>query len=219
LVSLEAKVNKLKELINNYSRWSNLSSYINRIELQIESDIGAAIGSTKALLESICKTILDNENVTYDSYDNINKLVKKTIQSLNIENPDKISAFGNALVTSIHSLGELRNLVDDSSHGKSLLDKNRKIDLISASFLISSSETIAYFLIEFYELEHPRINKAEKFIFEEMEDFNNYLDDEHGSVKVAKIPYLTSEILFAIDPTAYNDEYQKYLGAVNGKTN
>lgn len=212
-------MDKLKKLINNYSRWTDLLAYITRIEYQISHDITAAIGSTKSLLESICKTILDHEKEGYDNDDNINKLVKKTIKSLKIENPDLISLFGNGLVSSMQNLGELRNKIDESSHGKSLLDKTQKIDSITASFLINSVETVSCFLIEFYEIEHPRRKGEDEFSFEKLKDFNDYIDNEHGYIKIATIPYPTSEALFAIDITAYRDEYQKYLEVVNEQTN
>lgn len=212
-------MDRIKELINNYARWTNLSKYINRIEYQINDDFTSAIGSTKALLESICKTILDHENTEYDKNDNINKLAKQTINSFKIGNLEQIGLFGNAIVTSIQNIGELRNCIDESSHGKSLLDKNKKIDLITALFLINSAETIACFLIEFYEIEHPRKKGEDEFIFEEMRDFNDYIDNEHGSIEIARIPYATSEALFAIDITAYKDEYRKYLEVVNEQTN
>ena len=210
---------RLKEIVNNYSRWQDLSTHINRIEYQINDDLTSAIGSTKSLLESICKTILDYEQGEYENYDNVNKLVKKTIQILKIENPSQTSAFGNALVTSIQNLGELRNRIDDSSHGKSLLDKNKKIDSIIASFLINSAETIACFLIEFYEIEHPRKKGENEFNFQEMKEFNEYLDDQHGDVKIANLLYPTSEALFAVDTTAYKDEHRKYLEVVNEQAN
>jgi len=215
-------MDRLKEILSNYSRWGDLSSHIGRIEYQINDDPTSAIGSTKSLVESICKTILDYEQGEYDKNDNVNKLVKKTIQILKIENPDLISLFGNGLVSSMHNLGELRNRIDESSHGKSLLDKNKKIDSITTSFLINSAETIACFLIEFYEIEHPR-KKGEKgedeFDFQKMEEFNDYLNDQYGNVTIANIPYTTSEVLFAVDITAYKDEHQKYLEVINEPTN
>jgi len=225
---------KLKEIVNNYSRWIDLSTHINRIEFQINSDLTSAIGSTKSLLESICKTILDHEGREYDKNDNVNKLIKKTIQTLRIENPDQISLFGNSLVTSIQNLGELRNRIDESSHGKSLLDKNKKIDSITASFLINSAETIACFLIEFYEIEHPRKIEKDEFSvealkniydykgkdpYDDIRDFHVYLDNEYGFTEIANIPYATSEALFAVDITAYKDEYRKYREVVNEQDN
>jgi len=227
-------MDRLKEIVNNYSRWIDLSTHITRIEFQINGDLTSAIGSTKSLLESICKTILDHEQAGYDKNDNVNKLVKKTIQTLRIENPDKISLFGNSLVTSIQNLGELRNRIDESSHGKSLLDKNKKFDSITASFLINSAETIACFLIEFYEIEHPRKTEKDEFSIEELKniydykskdpyddikDFHVYLDNEHGFAEIANIPYATSEALFAVDITAYKDEYRKYREVVNEQDN
>ena len=188
-------MDRLKEIANNYSRWKDISTHINRIEYQINDDFTSAIGSTKSLLEAICKTILDHETTEYDKNDNVNKLIKKTIKALRIENHDQISLFGNSLVTSMQNLGEIRNRIDDSSHGKSLLDRNKKIDSITASFLVNSSEMIACFLIEFYEIEHPRKRGENEFEFQEMKEFNDYLDDQHGSVEIAQIPYSTSEAL------------------------
>ena len=227
-------MDRLKEIVNNYSRWRNLSTHITRIEYQINDDLTSAIGSAKSLLESICKTILEHERVEYSKSDSVNNLVQKTITVLKIELPDKISIFGNALVTATQTLGELRSLIDESSHGKSLLDKNKKIDSITASFLITSAETIACFLIEFYEIEHPRKTEKDEFSIEELKniydykgkdpyddikDFHVYLDNEHGFAEIANIPYATSEALFAVDITAYKDEYRKYREVVNEQDN
>lgn len=209
---------KLKELAGKYSKWSGLDTQINRIEYQLESDLAAAIGTAKSLLESVCKTILDLEEEKYTNYDNINKLSKNTIKALGVENPDLVSQFGNAIVTAISNLSEIRNKIDDSSHGKSLVIQQQNINEITASFLIHSTESIACFLISFYENKNS-YNYIDKIKYENLENFNNYLDDEHGDVHIAKVPYLTSEALFAIDRTAYNDEYQKYLGVIDEQAN
>jgi Abortive infection C-terminus len=209
---------RLKELAGKYSKWSGLDTQIKRIEYQLESDLAAAIGTAKSLLESVCKTILDSEKEAYTNYDNINKLSKNTIKALGVENPNSVSQFGNAIVTAIHNLSEIRNKIDDSSHGKSLVTQQQSIDEITASFLIHSTESIACFLISFYETKNLR-NNADEIKYEDFDRFNNYLDDEHGDVYIAKVPYLTSEALFAIDRTAYNDEYQKYLGELDEQAN
>ena len=212
-------MDRLKELINKYGRWIDLSRHINRVEYQIDSDLVASIGSAKSLLESICKTILDYENQNYKETDDIQALITKTIKLLKLENPNPVASLGSSLINAMKAIGELRNKIDESSHGKSLL-KSQKIELITASFLVSSVETVACFLIEFYEIEHPRKKEEEdKFSFEDKKDFNDYIDNEHGYVEIAKIPYSTSEALFAIDITAYQDEYRKYLEVANEQTN
>lgn len=212
-------MDKLKGIINNYSRWRDLSSHLTRIEYQIGNDIPAAIGSTKSLLEAICKTILDYEKIAYQEKDKINTVVTKTIKSLKIENANPIDSLANHLINSINALGILRNKIDESSHGKSLLANKPQIDSITATFLMNSAETIACFLIEFYEIEHPRKKGEDEFDFQKMQEFNDYLDDQHGSVEIANIPYATSEALFAVDITAYKDEYRKYREVVNEQAN
>jgi Abortive infection C-terminus len=211
-------MDKLKEIAKKYSKWSGLEAHINRIEYQIESDLVAAIGSAKSLLESVCKTILDSENESYVNGDNINKISRKTVTALGVYNPGSVSQFGTAIISAMSGLAEIRNKIDDSSHGKSLMSQQQGIDIITASFLIHSTESLACFLINFYEAKNLT-NHEEKNEDEYLEKFNNYLNDEYGSVDIAKIPYSTSEALFAVDRTAYNDEYQKYLGVLNEQAN
>jgi hypothetical protein len=208
---------RLKELAEKYSKWSNLKIQIARIELQIDNDWNAAIGSSKSLLESICKTILDSEGEKYTDKDNINRLAKKTIRSLGINDPKSIE-FGNAIITAIRGLSSIRNNMDDSSHGKSLILGQQNIDEITASFLIHSTEAISCFLIDFYEANKSYSSKKE-VKYEELEEFNNYLNNEYGCVDIARISCSTSEALFAVDKAAYDYEYRSYLEVVNEQIN
>lgn len=92
--------------------------------INIASNI--AIGKAKELLESCCKTILDKYNETYTNNDNINQLMKKTCDVLNL-NATKLSKdikgreisakiLGN-LSNITQGMAELRNIYGDG-HGK-----------------------------------------------------------------------------------------------------
>jgi len=191
-----------------------------------------AIGASKSLLETICKTILDYEGEPYGATDNINKLAKKTMKKLELEQPDGMSKFSNSLVSSMQFLGELRNALDSQSHGRSLNVSSPKIDPISAHFLVQSTELIACFLINFYEQKRPlsiSISLEEKDIdvsaeftnfeeFEKLQEFNEYLDSAFGDIQVFGIPYPTSKVLFLIDRDAYKNAYSDYLELSNEKT-
>lgn len=43
------------------------------------------------------------------------------------------------------------------------------------------------------------------------EDFNYYFDDIHGDVVLAGISFSASDILFNMDPIAYNEEFMSFL--------
>lgn len=213
------KLTRLRELAEKYSRWHSLDLFINRIELVYTSDIDSAISNTSSLIETILKTILcervEKYNVDPSKLKSIkmNPLASETLKSINLVRCEENSRFISGMVTSLQNLGEIRNSL---SHGKVLhVHKNERTEEIAAYFLINSVETIACFLIEFYEIEFPLKGKGKVNQYEDYEDFNNWLDDEHGTVIVAGVPISTSVALFG-DLIAYLDKYQEYL-AKNGK--
>lgn len=209
------KLTRLRELVGKYSRWHRLEGYINRIELAYMSDLDNAISNANSLVESILKTILCERVEKYKNNPedlksiNMNPLATQTLRSMNLVRSAQNSKVISGMVTSIQNLGEIRNSL---SHGKNLPSyEDETTEKITAYFLINSVETIACFLIEFYEVEFPLKSNAKTDKYEDYEDFNNWLDDEHGIVMIAGIPIPTSYALFGGDPIAYKDKHQQYL--------
>lgn len=85
------------------------------------TDAEGAITSARTLLESVCKHILDEENIVYDEKDDLPKLYRKTAEKLNIA-PSQHTAevFKQILggcTAVVEGLGTLRNRLSDA-HGK-----------------------------------------------------------------------------------------------------
>ncbi|MBT3178381.1 MAG: abortive infection family protein [Desulfobacula sp.] len=207
---------KLKQTISAYDAWEGLIIYINRIETFLETDFITAVENGKALIESICKTILSNTFEPYGETDSVNKLVSITLKRLGIFAENQISKFGSGMVTAMQNLGELRNNHGDTSHGKSIDElKNNRLEKLSAAFLVNSIEVMAVFLIEYYEIEFPNKEKETEEVVD-YSDFNDFLDEEYGDVLVIGIPYPTSDVLLSVDRTAYGVKFQEYLGDLDG---
>ena len=95
-----------------------LLKQIERIEIQIEADPRLAIGTSKELIETVCKTILTDRGIEFDRKWELMELVKRTREELKLvpDNvPDSAKAadtirrlLGN-LATITQSLAELRN--------------------------------------------------------------------------------------------------------------
>ena len=95
-----------------------IREHLRRIERGIQDDAGAAIGSSKELLETVCKLILDAEGVAYPRGDDLPQLYRKVAEQLKL-NAEAIpeSSKGSeasqralrSLVTCVQSLAELRN--------------------------------------------------------------------------------------------------------------
>jgi len=97
-----------------------LRDHLRRVDRDLKNDPPAAIGSSKELVESVCKTILDDYEQPYKRGDDLMDLYKKVQAVLGL-NADAVkdSKRGSeasvkalqALVTTIQALAELRNAI------------------------------------------------------------------------------------------------------------
>jgi len=115
-----------------------------------ESDPEGAITSSRTLLESVCKTILDERHVTYSDRDDLPKLYGLVSAELNLA-PDKHSEeiFKTILGgcrSVVVGLGSLRNKLSDA-HGKGSVNKTRP-SARHAALAVNLSGSMAMFLLE-----------------------------------------------------------------------
>jgi hypothetical protein len=127
--------------------------HLRRIDAGLSSDPAAAIASSKELVESVCKVILDDYDIEYDRKDDLLDLYKATAKALklNVESvPD--SAKGSqaaqralrALATTVQSLAELRNELG-LGHGR-----NRASAAVTrhARLTFTAASAVAEFLLD-----------------------------------------------------------------------
>jgi hypothetical protein len=85
------------------------------------TDAEGAITSARTLLESVCKHILDNEQIAYDDKDDLPKLYRKTAAKLNIapsqHTEEVFKQILGGCTAVVEGLGTLRNRLSDA-HGK-----------------------------------------------------------------------------------------------------
>lgn len=131
---------------------------VNRIETAISSDPDLAIGTSKELIETCCKTILQECDVTFDENWEITKLVKITFKQLKLT-PDDIPDSAKAsetirrllsnLASVAQGLAELRNFYG-TGHGKSA--KTKGLSSRHAKLAAGAATTLAIFLFETDEI-------------------------------------------------------------------
>lgn len=127
---------------------------IARIESSIESDPDLAIGSAKELVETCCKTILDDRGQTPPSSVDLPKLVKLVMKELKLL-PDDIpdTAKGaetiRRLLSNLSSvaqgLAEIRNLYG-TGHGK--YGRTSSVKPRHAKLVVGAATTLVVFLYE-----------------------------------------------------------------------
>jgi hypothetical protein len=114
------------------------------------SDPEGAITAARSLLESVCKTILDDLEVVYDDrHDDLPKLYGRVSRALKLapseQTEEQFRAILGGCTTVVNGLGSIRNRAGDAhGHGR----KNYKPDERHAALAVNLSGSMALFLIE-----------------------------------------------------------------------
>lgn len=137
---------------------THFQEYIERIKKSITEDPSLAIGSTKELVESTLKTILNQMEIPFDKVDDVPKLLKSVQKALELvpDNVDDSKKGAEIIKILLSNLGqvvikltELRNLYG-TGHGKEkarngLSDRHAKL-------AVGAGITLSTFLLETFEL-------------------------------------------------------------------
>lgn len=208
---------KLKKVIDQYGRWSILSIYIDRIEAHIEADFSLSLENSKALLESIGREICLNKQRELAENSSVNGILKNAFSAMGYSNSNLVSQISGALATIAQQVGELRNNIGITSHGKTLAElkeRNNQINFMTRELLIDSIEIISCFLIRIFENENPRvlveIEEDKTISYDDASDFNESWDELFGDFEMGDYSYTASEILYNVDNEAYINEYKGF---------
>jgi hypothetical protein len=116
-----------------------------------------AIGKSKELIESCCKTILENNQVPIKNNSSVSELVKKTMEYLDVLTDNVTDTMGESktiksIIGNLHgiagNIAELRNAYG-SGHGKSA--SFRGLTARHAKLAVGTSITLVQYLWETYE--------------------------------------------------------------------
>lgn len=212
---------KIRDTLAQYSRWSVLGDYVDRMEAHLDGDFSTALENAKALLESIGKEICSAKAVTLDATSPIQGVLKSAFKALGYTGDDMVRQVSTALATIGQNVGELRNQISPTSHGKpldELRDRNNKVDLLTREFLIDSTLVVAVFLIRAFEerqLAAKPVPVAPSAVdpgpsYDDHEDFNNFWDESFGDFSMGDYNFTASEVLFALDAQAYATELKAF---------
>ena len=211
---------KLRDTLELYSRWSALEPYVDRMQAHMESDFSLSVENAKALLESIGKEVCKAKGAELGNNPSINALLKRAFMAMEYPADGLVAQVSGALATIGQQIGELRNQISPTSHGKPLEElkaRNSKVDLMTREFLIDTTVTVAVFLIRAFEerqLLAPSLQvepaPAAPPDYEAHQDFNDYWDGVFGDFAMGAYVYCASEVLFKMDSRAYLAECEEF---------
>ena len=208
---------QLEEFFEAHSRWRPLKRYLERIRA-FPDDGGIIVGNCKDLIESICKTILEDhfkEELTGN--ERFQNLVKNACVKMGTLN--QVASLASAFSNLATQLGTLRNHHTDAGHGMTatkLEQMPEEITEATSHCLITITEQIALFLLRVFEHEHPQRETSKPLLLNTHLEFNEAFDEEHDSHEVAGYgPYSSSEILYSVDLDAYRTELEEYKNKIS----
>lgn len=217
-------MDRLRSTLAQYSHWQGLGMYVDRMEAHLETDFSLSVENAKALLEAIGKEICSAKGADLPSTPSINVVLKKAFSSLGYSSEDLVNRVSGSLASIGQEIGNLRNQISPTSHGKSLdelRDRNNKVDALTREFLIDSTLVVAIFLIRAFEERKdivPQVVAAqpveELLKYDELDYFNSMWDEAYGEFQMGDYSYTASEILFNVDYSAYKTEYSAHMLAL-----
>lgn len=146
----------LQKLAQSFD-YPHILEVIQDIENDIDRDPRQAIGSSKELVETVCKTILGELDNDADLSVDVQPLVKATLKVLKLvpdsipngtKGEDQIKKIINAFSTITHNMAELRNLFG-SGHGRD--GKWTGLKPRHARLAVGASTALAMFLFDTFQ--------------------------------------------------------------------
>lgn len=205
---------KLKQLVQEHSRWSELMVYINRIETFRDTDCSSSIENAKALLETIAKEICAYKERPMNDDSNMSGLLKGSFIALGLTTNNAGRRISTALGTIGQEFGTIRNTIGITAHGKTIEEiktRNDFLDKMTQDFLLNTVVSVACFLINLFEaVEFGKRETIEIFNYSSYESFNEYWDSIFTSFEMGNYSFLASEVLFYTDLEAYKAELKMF---------
>ena len=149
---------RLKLILEKHQNWEPYKEYIARIEGYSDTDFSLCIENAKALLEGISKEICHQKGVVLEKNSKMNGLLKQAFKALGYNSSSTILQIGTSISTVGQQIGNFRNEVGTTAHGKTaeeLRNRQSTIDDLTGHFLIQATTLVGCFLIEAFEIDKP----------------------------------------------------------------
>ena len=150
----------------------------------------------KALIETICKTILEEIGIGYENKDDVPKLLRETITYLRLfpdghaspsEVTESLKKTVNGLITTVTGLCDLRTREGMASHGRSAF--NTDLEPVQALLAAGAADIVAGFLWNVHKSYTPT-GRPDRLSYGDHPDFNDWMDQLHEpAVRIFSLLY------------------------------
>lgn len=198
--------------------WTQISNQVVFIErvltegpLSDEEGYGMVSDLAKVVVESACKRVLDERNITYGTGEDLPGLLKAVTDRVPIMPPESASetdARGSlkktvgGLSTIIHGLCELRSIYGPASHGSA--DSKPGMPPLQALLVARAADALVGFLYQI-NCQDRATPSGSRFEYTDNVKLNSYIDDTNEEVRICGLVFSPSEVLYHVDINAYRE--------------
>src|SRR5262249_29982996 len=175
---------------------THVEHQVRSIEQAVVENPGLAFDLAKTLIESVCRTVLGERNITYSEDDDLPKLFKTASQSLPFL-PAEASGEGDirkslaqtlsGLHTAVQGICELRNQCGFASHGSGV--PRPPLESVQAMLAAEAADTIVGFLHRVHRQDRtPR--PSARALYDDNPAFNESVDEVHDVLRIFNEEFL-----------------------------
>lgn len=201
-----------------------IDQQVRALEDAIERVPDFAFDLAKTLVESVCKTILEDIGRPADPNWDAPKIMKETTTYLamlprghsSAKARESITKTLNGLHTAVQGLCELRNDYGLASHGRDAF--SARLDLRQATLAAQAADTIVSFL---YRIHRDALTQTPgvRIYYEDHADFNDAFDRDNATIRLGELELLPSRVLFHTDREAYKAALNDFIAEQSGAGN
>ena len=196
---------------------------IDAIESALENIPDFAFDLSKTLVESVCKTVLEDVGQPANPRWEAQELLKETTNRLSLlprNHPNPAKTRGSVqktirgMLQTIQGLCELRNDYGMASHGRDVF--SARLGLRQATLAAQAADTIVAFL---YGIHRDALKQTPgvRVRYEDQPDFNESFDSDNELIRLGELELLPSQVLFHVDLEAYKTALNDFIAERDGE--
>ena len=202
---------------------THVEQQVKSIEQAVIENPGLAFDLAGTLIESVCRTVLRERNISFDESDDLPQLFRTVSQHLPFlpsnssgatDVRESLRRILNGLNTTIQGICELRNQCGFASHGSGA--PRPQMESAQALLAAEAADTIVGFL---YRVHRPVSTPSQSLPtspqtqYDDHSEFNAWVDETHDMIRIFEIEFPPSKVLFQMEP----ESYRIYLAEFNDK--
>lgn len=199
---------------------AHVEQQVRSIELAIAQNPALAFDLARTLIESVCRTVLDERSITYSTDDDLPRLFRMATNVLPLlpriasgESQTRASLRKTigGLSTAVQGICELRNQCGFASHGSG--SPRPVMEAVQALLAAQSADTIVSFIYRVHRQDRTPA-PSPRALYDENSAFNESVDESHATVRIFDVEFRPSEVLFQMEP----ETYRVYLTEFDAET-